>query len=119
MCRWGEGEIERKRGLRRAAANQPGSPRPAGSRLQRLVQANYADGVYQALEEPYLPNPRLLSDATTRGPAGLASLRNRTVLGVYFGESKRGRPWGGLEERGSCRSTPKPLAPFQTTERDG
>nr|XP_040824379.1 dual oxidase 2 [Ochotona curzoniae] len=57
----------------------------AGSRLQRLVQANYADGVYQALEEPYLPNPRLLSDATTRGPAGLASLRNRTVLGVYFG----------------------------------
>ncbi|KAM5235525.1 dual oxidase 2-like [Ctenodactylus gundi] len=57
----------------------------AGSRLQRLVPANYADGVYQALEEPLLPNPRRLSDAATRGAAGLASLRNRTVLGVFFG----------------------------------
>uniref|UniRef100_A0A8C2VE92 NAD(P)H oxidase (H2O2-forming) n=1 Tax=Chinchilla lanigera TaxID=34839 RepID=A0A8C2VE92_CHILA len=56
-----------------------------GSRLQRLVPASYADGVYQALEEPLLPNPRRLSDAATRGPAGLASLRNRTVLGVFFG----------------------------------
>ncbi|KAM6180623.1 dual oxidase 2 isoform 2-T2 [Erethizon dorsatum] len=57
----------------------------AGSRLQRLVPANYADGVYQALEEPLLPNPRRLSDAATQGRAGLASLRNRTVLGVFFG----------------------------------
>uniref|UniRef100_A0A8I3QA37 NAD(P)H oxidase (H2O2-forming) n=1 Tax=Canis lupus familiaris TaxID=9615 RepID=A0A8I3QA37_CANLF len=57
----------------------------AGFRLQRRVPANYADGVYQALGEPLLPNPRLLSDAATRGPAGQASLRNRTVLGVFFG----------------------------------
>ncbi|KAH0503295.1 Dual oxidase 2 [Microtus ochrogaster] len=58
---------------------------PAGSRLQRLVPANYADGVYQALEEPLLPNPRRLSDAVTQGKAGLASIHNRTVLGVFFG----------------------------------
>ncbi|XP_020029097.2 dual oxidase 2 isoform X2 [Castor canadensis] len=57
----------------------------AGSRLQRLVPANYADGVYQALEEPLLPNPRRLSNAAARGRAGLPSLRNRTVLGVFFG----------------------------------
>ncbi|KAM4829010.1 dual oxidase 2 [Thomomys bottae] len=57
----------------------------AGSRLQRLVPANYADGVYQALEEPQLPNPRRLSDAVTEGRAGLASLRNRTVLGLFYG----------------------------------
>ncbi|XP_008060853.1 dual oxidase 2 [Carlito syrichta] len=57
----------------------------AGSRLRRLVPANYADGVYQALGEPLLPNPRRLSDAATKGPAGLASLHNRTVLGVFFG----------------------------------
>ncbi|XP_027624992.1 dual oxidase 2 [Tupaia chinensis] len=38
-----------------------------------------------ALEEPLLPNPRRLSDAATRGTAGLASRRNRTVLGVFFG----------------------------------
>nr|XP_042132996.1 dual oxidase 2 [Peromyscus maniculatus bairdii] len=57
----------------------------AGSRLQRLVPANYADGVYQALEEPLLPNPRRLSDAVTQGRAGLASVHNRTVLGVFFG----------------------------------
>ncbi|XP_066132664.1 dual oxidase 2 isoform X1 [Saccopteryx bilineata] len=57
----------------------------AGARLQRLVPANYADGVYQALGEPLLPNPRRLSDAAARGRAGLASPRNRTVLGVFFG----------------------------------
>nr|XP_045012332.1 dual oxidase 2 isoform X2 [Jaculus jaculus] len=57
----------------------------AGSRLQRLVPAHYADGVYQALEEPLLPNARSLSDAVARGRAGLASLHNRTVLGVFFG----------------------------------
>lgn len=63
---------------------------PAGSRLQRLAPARYADGVYQALGEPLLPNPRRLSDAATRGPAGQASRRNRTVLGVFFGERKGG-----------------------------
>lgn len=57
----------------------------AGLRLQRLVRANYADGVYQALQEPLLPNPRRLSDAATKGTAGLASSKNRTVLGLFFG----------------------------------
>lgn len=66
---------------------------PAGSRLQRLVPANYADGVYQALGEPLLPNARRLSDAAMRGRAGQASLRNRTVLGVFFGEGKGGKHW--------------------------
>ncbi|XP_007933419.1 dual oxidase 2 [Orycteropus afer afer] len=57
----------------------------AGFRLQRRVPANYADGVYQALGEPLLPNPRQLSNAATKGTAGQASSRNRTVLGVFFG----------------------------------
>uniref|UniRef100_A0A9L0SA70 NAD(P)H oxidase (H2O2-forming) n=1 Tax=Equus caballus TaxID=9796 RepID=A0A9L0SA70_HORSE len=56
-----------------------------GSRLQRLVPASYADGVYQPLGEPHLPNPRELSNTAMRGPAGQASMRNRTVLGVFFG----------------------------------
>ncbi|MEJ1278672.1 hypothetical protein NN561_009594 [Cricetulus griseus] len=56
-----------------------------GSRLQRLVPASYADGVYQPLREPHLPNPRDLSNTAMRGPAGQPSLRNRTVLGVFFG----------------------------------
>ncbi|XP_004687898.1 PREDICTED: dual oxidase 1 [Condylura cristata] len=55
------------------------------SRLQRLVPATYADGVYQPLGEPHLPNPRDLSNTAMRGPAGQPSLRNRTVLGVFFG----------------------------------
>uniref|UniRef100_A0A8C0CE29 Dual oxidase 1 n=1 Tax=Balaenoptera musculus TaxID=9771 RepID=A0A8C0CE29_BALMU len=45
-----------------------------GSRLQRLVPASYADGVYQ----PFRDNTAM------RGPAGQASLQNRTVLGVFF-----------------------------------
>ncbi|XP_058150089.1 dual oxidase 1 [Dasypus novemcinctus] len=56
-----------------------------GSRLQRLVPASYADGVYQPWGEPHLPNPRLLSNTAMGGPAGQASMRNRTVLGVFFG----------------------------------
>ncbi|XP_036299102.1 dual oxidase 1 isoform X1 [Pipistrellus kuhlii] len=56
-----------------------------GSRLRRLVPATYADGVYQPLGEPHLPNPRDVSNTATRGPAGQASLQNRTVLGVFFG----------------------------------
>ena len=51
-----------------------------------MVPATYADGVYQPLGEPYLPNPRELSNTAMRGPAGQASLRNRTVLGVFFGK---------------------------------
>lgn len=61
-------------------------PPTSGSRLQRLVPATYADGVYQPLGEPHLPNPRDLSNTAMRGPAGQASLQNRTVLGVFFGE---------------------------------
>ncbi|KAG8505332.1 Dual oxidase 2, partial [Galemys pyrenaicus] len=57
----------------------------AGVRLQRLASANYADGVFQALGEPLLPNPRQLSDAATKGEAGKPSGRNLTVLGVFFG----------------------------------
>ncbi|XP_066199658.1 dual oxidase 1 isoform X2 [Saccopteryx leptura] len=56
-----------------------------GYRLQRLVPATYADGVYQPLGEPFLPNARDLSNTAMRGPAGQASLKNRTVLGVFFG----------------------------------
>uniref|UniRef100_H0V9S6 NAD(P)H oxidase (H2O2-forming) n=1 Tax=Cavia porcellus TaxID=10141 RepID=H0V9S6_CAVPO len=56
-----------------------------GSRLRRLVPASYADGVYQPLGEPHLPNARKLSNTALRGVAGQASLRNRTVLGVFFG----------------------------------
>ncbi|GAB0193891.1 dual oxidase 2-like [Grus japonensis] len=56
-----------------------------GSRLLRLLPANYADGVYQALQEPHVPNARQLSDALARGPSGLPSRRNTTVLAVFFG----------------------------------
>ncbi|PKK19165.1 dual oxidase 2 [Columba livia] len=56
-----------------------------GSRLLRLLPANYADGVYQALQEPHVPNARQLSNAVARGPSGLPSLRNTTVLAVFFG----------------------------------
>ncbi|NWX91519.1 DUOX2 oxidase, partial [Nothoprocta pentlandii] len=56
-----------------------------GASLLRLLPANYADGVYQALQEPHVPNARQLSDAVARGPAGLPSRRNTTVLGVFFG----------------------------------
>ncbi|NXY16100.1 DUOX2 oxidase, partial [Atrichornis clamosus] len=57
----------------------------AGARLLRLLPANYADGVYQALQEPRVPNARQLSNAVARGPSGLPSHRNTTVLAVFFG----------------------------------
>ncbi|XP_072480342.1 dual oxidase 2 [Notamacropus eugenii] len=57
----------------------------AGSRLQRLVPATYSDGVYQPLGEPYLPNSRSISNTAMKGDSGKASLKNRTVLGVFFG----------------------------------
>lgn len=101
------------RGLRacwgRSARTELGSPLRTGFRLQRRVPANYADGVYQALGEPLLPNPRLLSDAATRGPAGQASLRNRTVLGVFFGESKVGEH-GGDQSLSSAPGERGPVA---------
>ncbi|NXN80294.1 DUOX2 oxidase, partial [Bombycilla garrulus] len=56
-----------------------------GARLLRLLPANYADGVYQALQEPHVPNARQLSTAVARGPSGLPSSRNTTVLAVFFG----------------------------------
>lgn len=101
------------RGLRacwgRSALSELRSPLRTGFRLQRRVPANYADGVYQALGEPLLPNPRLLSDAATRGPAGQASLRNRTVLGVFFGESKVGEH-GGDQSLSSAPGERGPVA---------
>ncbi|NXX37946.1 DUOX2 oxidase, partial [Tricholaema leucomelas] len=57
----------------------------AGARLLRLLPANYADGVYQALQEPQVPNARRLSQAVAQGPSGLPSRRNTTVLAVFFG----------------------------------
>lgn len=85
---------------------------PTGSRLQRLVPANYADGVYQALEEPLLPNPRRLSDAVTQGRAGLASIHNRTVLGVFFGECRKkpGRIRSSFSAQGRTLGVPPQLA---------
>ncbi|XP_058012575.1 dual oxidase 2 [Ahaetulla prasina] len=57
----------------------------AGSRLSRLLPANYADGVYQALQEPRVPNARRLSNVVAQGDSGLPSEKNRTVLGVFLG----------------------------------
>ncbi|XP_054024899.1 dual oxidase 2 [Dryobates pubescens] len=57
----------------------------AGARLQRLLPADYADGVYQAPQEPRVPNARRLSRAAAQGPSGLPSRRNTTVLAVFFG----------------------------------
>ncbi|NXV67641.1 DUOX2 oxidase, partial [Molothrus ater] len=56
-----------------------------GARLLRLLPARFADGVYQALQEPRVPNARQLSTALARGPSGLPSRRNTTVLAVFFG----------------------------------
>ncbi|NXV54229.1 DUOX2 oxidase, partial [Uria aalge] len=56
-----------------------------GARLLRLLPANYADGVYQALQEPHVPSARQLSNTVARGPSGLPSRRNTTVLAVFFG----------------------------------
>ncbi|XP_068131700.1 dual oxidase 1-like isoform X2 [Hyperolius riggenbachi] len=57
----------------------------AGSRLLRLMPPAYSDGVYQAKQEPYLPNPRQISNVAMKGPSGRPSQRNRTVLWVFFG----------------------------------
>ncbi|KAM9807754.1 dual oxidase 1 [Neosynchiropus ocellatus] len=67
--------------------NSLGYPRrgSVGSRLLRFVPAQYQDGVYQALQEPALPNPRKLSRLLTRGPSGLPSARNQTVISLFFG----------------------------------
>ncbi|TNN87094.1 Dual oxidase 2 [Liparis tanakae] len=57
----------------------------AGSHLVRLVPAHYWDGVYQPVQEPLRPNPRRLSRLLARGPSGLPSARNQTVLSLFFG----------------------------------
>uniref|UniRef100_A0A3Q2Z4W0 Dual oxidase n=1 Tax=Hippocampus comes TaxID=109280 RepID=A0A3Q2Z4W0_HIPCM len=41
--------------------------------------------VYQAENEPELPNPRSLSRTVSVGPSGLPSTRNHTVLSLFFG----------------------------------
>ncbi|KAF1386846.1 hypothetical protein PFLUV_G00099100 [Perca fluviatilis] len=67
--------------------NSLGYPRrgAVGSHLMRLVPAHYRDGVYQAVQEPLLPNPRRLSRLLAGGPSGLPSTRNQTVLSLFFG----------------------------------
>lgn len=67
--------------------NSLGNPKrgAVGSNLVRLVPARYWDGVYQPLHEPLLPNPRRLSTLLSRGPSGLPSTRNQTVLSLFFG----------------------------------
>uniref|UniRef100_A0A3Q2QI79 NAD(P)H oxidase (H2O2-forming) n=1 Tax=Fundulus heteroclitus TaxID=8078 RepID=A0A3Q2QI79_FUNHE len=57
-----------------------------GSHLVRLVPARYWDGVYQPVHEPVQPNARGLSRLLSRGPSGLPSARNRTVLSLFFGK---------------------------------
>ncbi|KAM4746802.1 dual oxidase 1-like [Rhinophrynus dorsalis] len=57
----------------------------ADSRLLRLLPAAYSDGVYLAMQEPQLPNPRKISNVAMKGDSGLSSHRNRTVLAVFFG----------------------------------
>nr|XP_046249135.1 dual oxidase 1 isoform X2 [Scatophagus argus] len=55
------------------------------SHLVRLVPARYWDGVYQAVQEPQVPNVRALSNLLAKGPSGLPSTRNQTVLSLFFG----------------------------------
>lgn len=54
--------------------------------MARLLPANFADGVYQALQEPQVPNARELSNLVAKGKSGLPSKKNITVLGVFFGK---------------------------------
>ncbi|XP_067871236.1 dual oxidase 2-like [Heterodontus francisci] len=56
-----------------------------GAPFVRLLPANYADGVFEAIQEPELPNPRSISNAAMEGMSGIQCDRNRTVLFVYFG----------------------------------
>uniref|UniRef100_A0A4W3IEX4 NAD(P)H oxidase (H2O2-forming) n=1 Tax=Callorhinchus milii TaxID=7868 RepID=A0A4W3IEX4_CALMI len=56
-----------------------------GSSFVRLLPANYADGVLQAVQEPQLPNPRRVSNTLMNGTSGSPSTMNRTALCVFFG----------------------------------
>ncbi|XP_055518481.1 dual oxidase 1 [Leucoraja erinacea] len=76
-------EIQRYDGwFNNLAHHQRGS---AGSPFMRLMPARYADGVYQALKEPEVPNARVISNIIANGSSGLQSLKNSTVLSVFFG----------------------------------
>ncbi|XP_036432005.1 dual oxidase 2 [Colossoma macropomum] len=55
----------------------------AGAPLMRFLPARYSDGSYQPLLE--LPNARLISNVAMSGDSALLSLRNQTVLSVFFG----------------------------------
>ncbi|KAI4872124.1 hypothetical protein NFI96_031066 [Prochilodus magdalenae] len=55
----------------------------AGAPLTRFLPARYSDGSYQPLRE--LPNARSISNAVMSGDPALLSLRNQTVLSVFFG----------------------------------
>ncbi|XP_062926228.1 dual oxidase 2-like [Mobula hypostoma] len=57
----------------------------AGSPFMRLMPARYADGVYQALEEPDVPNARTISNIIANGSSGFPSIKNNTVLSILFG----------------------------------
>ncbi|XP_043536211.1 dual oxidase 2 isoform X1 [Chiloscyllium plagiosum] len=57
----------------------------AESPFMRRLPARYADGVYQALSEPKVPNARILSNIISNGSSGLSSITNSTVLSVFFG----------------------------------
>ncbi|XP_059802599.1 dual oxidase 1-like [Hypanus sabinus] len=57
----------------------------AGSPFMRLMPARYTDGVYQALEEPDVPNARTISNIIANGTSGLQSIKNNTVLSIFFG----------------------------------
>ncbi|XP_063782342.1 dual oxidase 2-like [Pseudophryne corroboree] len=55
-----------------------------GSKLLRLIEASYSDGVYQVAKSE-LPNPREISNVVMNGESGSPSPRNITVMAVYFG----------------------------------
>ncbi|KAJ8272251.1 hypothetical protein COCON_G00111100 [Conger conger] len=76
-------EVQRYDGWYNNLAHQ--SRGAAGSPLIRLLPAKYSDGVYQPIQEPRLPKPRDISNIAMRGPSGLPSTRNQTVLSVFFG----------------------------------
>ncbi|NXW37652.1 DUOX2 oxidase, partial [Phaetusa simplex] len=91
-----------------------------GARLLRLLPANYADGVYQALQEPHVPNARQLSNTVARGPSGLPSRRNTTVLAVFFGKSWGLAPAGknvGSGGKMLVSHTPRPCIGVLLTHR--
>ncbi|XP_017569119.2 dual oxidase 2 [Pygocentrus nattereri] len=105
----------------------------AGAPFMRLLPARYSDGSYQPLQE--LPNARLISNAAMSGDPALLSIRNQTVLSVFFGyhvvlEIAESRIPGCPPEfmhipvspndpvHGSNSSTHRVLLPFQRAQWD-